>query len=1080
MSSKREKYKANFILQTYFKNRINGFNECYMLKEGMLVKINDILEKIEFNFKNDVIDQDTYNDYMMTMEDIIEHFQKIPTIKNNSLNINHYNIDIKTELYIIKEKLDGVINKIGFTKLNNILMITIDDEWKEQLPKKQVKLLEFLNKCFIPLNSKIDISTFQSLVKKDRIFRVPQNNIIENIQIKNLTYVSMNIKERLHGANILIPHKEKTIFISGLFSKDSLNLYKKNGIFATKYNNLLRQLKLTNIPLSFSMGYIDQLTLKDFIVLPIKRIKIITLNAWNDHNKYNNKTLSTLVKEFLMCNLLDQKNMISILLLSDDVKTKHLAYLLYDMVSTSSDTLKPQFMAEDIYKALHWQIQKKFKQAYKKVSEFRHKIQNYNNIEIPYEDRILQMEAPEYIKSKALNKLNEIKTTKDSYKAKNYLDGLLKIPFGKFVQEEIIVFLNNFTGKINKLQKEIILNSKMYFTSDDEIYNNIYTLLNKLNIGKIETENMIDDYLVLCNDIVTDVNSELNRLSIETNEKTEEICNNKTIEFENGIKLVTEGKYKLSEVNHYENKYHSIWLSIEQSINNNISDWCAYKEKKKKYIKQVREILNKSVYGQEEAKKQIERLVAQWINGKQEGTIFGIQGPPGVGKTTLCKKGLAECLRDDNDKPRPFYLIALGGTSNGSTLVGHNYTYVGSTWGKIVDILMETKCMNPIIYIDEVDKVSRTERGKEIIGILTHLTDDSQNKEFQDKYFSGVKLDLSQALIVFSYNDSDLLDPILRDRITEIRIKPCTKNDKVKIMQGYVIPELLEITGYKKGDITFDDEVIRYITENYTIEAGVRKLKEKIFELIREINLQRVFSDNIVLPYQVTIDFVKEHFSDKPRISFKKIAPKPHVGLVNGLYATRAGTGGITLIEVMKTPPNDSKLGLELTGQQGDVMKESMKCARTVAWNIIPKEIKKNIKNEWEEIGNYGLHIHCPEASTPKDGPSAGITITTGIVSRLTNIPINNTIAMTGEIDLNGKVRRIGGLEYKLDGAKRAGVKTVLIPEDNKEDFEIILSKMEEEDRDELMDDFQVIAVRTIKEVLQHALVSNEILFNYD
>ena len=159
-------------------------------------------------------------------------------------------------------------------------------------------------------------------------------------------------------------------------------------------------------------------------------------------------------------------------------------------------------------------------------------------------------------------------------------------------------------------------------------------------------------------------------------------------------------------------------------------------------------------------------------------------------------------------------------------------------------------------------------------------------------------------------------------------------------------------------------------------------------------------------------------------------------------------------------------------------MKESMKCARTVAWNIIPDSIKKNIKTEWEEIGSYGLHIHCPEASTPKDGPSAGITITVGIISRLTNIPIKNTIAMTGEIDLNGKVHKIGGLEYKLDGAKKAGVKLVLIPQDNLQDYHIILDKLSHEDKTLLLDDFQVIAVSTIHDVIKLSLVQNDLKFN--
>ena len=164
------------------------------------------------------------------------------------------------------------------------------------------------------------------------------------------------------------------------------------------------------------------------------------------------------------------------------------------------------------------------------------------------------------------------------------------------------------------------------------------------------------------------------------------------------------------------------------------------------------------------------KIVGQWINGEQKGYCFGFEGSPGVGKTSLAKRGLASCLEDENGVTRPFSFIALGGSSNGSTLEGHNYTYVNSTWGKVVDVLMESKCMNPIIYIDELDKVSKTEQGREIIGILTHLIDTTQNDEFQDRYFSGIPFDLSKALFIFSYNDPDQIDRILLDRIHRIQI----------------------------------------------------------------------------------------------------------------------------------------------------------------------------------------------------------------------------------------------------------------------------------------------------------------------
>ena len=203
-------------------------------------------------------------------------------------------------------------------------------------------------------------------------------------------------------------------------------------------------------------------------------------------------------------------------------------------------------------------------------------------------------------------------------------------------------------------------------------------------------------------------------------------------------------------------------------------------------IKNITEDLGNAIHGHDNAKRQIERIIAQWINGNNSGYCLGFEGPPGIGKTSLAKKGIAKCLKDENNCPRPFSFIALGGSSNASTIDGHNYTYVGSTWGKIVDILMDSKCMNPIIFIDELDKVSKSEQGKEIIGVLTHLTDYTQNDGFQDKYFTGINLDLSKALFIFSYNDVNNIDKILLDRIHRIKFDIMTISDKIVIVKQFI------------------------------------------------------------------------------------------------------------------------------------------------------------------------------------------------------------------------------------------------------------------------------------------------------
>ena len=341
-------------------------------------------------------------------------------------------------------------------------------------------------------------------------------------------------------------------------------------------------------------------------------------------------------------------------------------------------------------------------------------------------------------------------------------------------------------------------------------------------------------------------------------------------------------------------------LEEKDANNQYVKEWREYQLDTKDYIRDCRKALDQAVFGHKEAKTQLERIIGQWINGEAKGAVLGLEGPPGTGKTSLAKHGLSKCLKDENGNPRPFAFLPIGGSTNGSTLVGHNYTYVGSTWGRIVDILMTHKCMNPIIFIDEIDKVSHTEHGKEIISILTHLTDSTQNDEFEDKYFSGIKFDLSKALIVFSFNDINLIDPILRDRITIIHTNSLSTKDKIKIVNDYMFPEILKDVGFAKGEIVLSDQAIIDITETYTNEAGVRKLKEKLYELVRELNLNNIFDKNITYPYTVSDEFIKKVFENKPKIKVKKIADKPHVGLVNGLYASASGVGGLTIIEVSK------------------------------------------------------------------------------------------------------------------------------------------------------------------------------------
>lgn len=265
-----------------------------------------------------------------------------------------------------------------------------------------------------------------------------------------------------------------------------------------------------------------------------------------------------------------------------------------------------------------------------------------------------------------------------------------------------------------------------------------------------------------------------------------------------------------------------------------------------KFVGSVRENMDAAIYGHEDAKLQILQFVSQWIaNPKAAGNVLSIHGPPGVGKTTLIKDGVAKALG------RPFHFITLGGATDASFLDGHSYTYEGSTWGRIVDVLIKSKCMNPVIYFDELDKVSETPKGEEINNLLIHLTDQSQNDRFQDKYFTGIDLDLSRCLFIFSHNNHERVNPILRDRMYNIQVNGFDTKQKLIIAEQYLVPQTLnEVNLFEK--VGFGKDILQYIIEHYTgDEGGVRELKRSIQTMISKLNLLRFYNDPAKVPFSI-------------------------------------------------------------------------------------------------------------------------------------------------------------------------------------------------------------------------------------
>lgn len=951
--------------------------------------------------------------------------------------------------------------------------------------------------------------------------------------------VPQSLVETIHGARIYVPLWEQgyVVALSGTFRTDSFQTTMNHVPLFTKHRQL-RQLVVQSsvIPEAFSAGWVQQLSLRDLLVYNARELSDQCIRDFQRLQQYKAKTISTLVKEFLSSPLALQRDILTLFLLTEqDSDTQYLAYLMYDMISQESYLLKPQPLAEEIYNHLHWCIKKRFKVVIENIQEFTKRLSTFTENDINYESRIFLMKAPDAVKKKAMEKLKEVQSkngNETNHKAQQYLDGLLRVPFGIYRRERMFSFLQEFSHRIRTHCEQFCHATDADAQATDPLavehraltdpqrrltYERINTFLRTsvaladggaaAGTGAAAPSSHPVDWAAVEAALAACAHGALSK-RVTACKKALGV---KALVYPSGegagqtkVQARVKGQAVAvptlaAALTRYAQKVHGVadaarWaacvtaLGISDVVEAGVSattsaaasstvvhaqfrdqlhalstEWTQYKQDTQTYLKGVDDILEKSVFGHAKAKRSIKQVIAQWITGDLKGYCFGFEGPPGTGKTSLAKNGLSKCLVDVNGERRPFSFIALGGSSNGSTLEGHSYTYVGSIWGRIVDILMETECMNPIIYIDELDKVSRTEHGRELIGILTHITDSTQNEEFMDKYFAGIKIDLSRVLFVFSYNDPDLIDPILRDRIHVVRFSPLKQADKHEVCGRHLIPEILKTVGLGRSDLVFPQECIDFIIDHYTAEGGVRRLKEKLFEICRDLNIRHLSDPKTyAFPYTVTPAFLKDDlFVEHPIVHRKRILASPRVGLTNGMYATTLGVGGITIIECFVVPKS-SFMAMELTGQQGDVMKESMSVAKTVAWNLLTEETKGALC-EASKANSIGLHVHCPDGGTPKDGPSAGTAITISILSSLLKCPVNNKVAITGEIDLNGQVCQIGGLDTKVRGAKKAGVQTVLFPASNAHDLQTIKKHYDPFDAE-----FKYAMVETIWDVLPY------------
>ena len=497
-------------------------------------------------------------------------------------------------------------------------------------------------------------------------------------------------------------------------------------------------------------------------------------------------------------------------------------------------------------------------------------------------------------------------------------------------------------------------------------------------------------------------------------------------------------------------------MSAEATVVRNYLDWMlsipwGVRSRVKKDLNKAQKSLDDDHYGLDKVKERIvEYLAVQQRSRKLKGPIMCLVGPPGVGKTSLGKSVA-------NATGREFIRISLGGVRDESEIRGHRRTYIGSMPGKIIQALKKAKTTNPLILLDEIDKMGQDFRGDPASAMLEVL-DPEQNSTFIDHYLE-VEYDLSDVMFLTTSNSYNMPGPLL-DRMEIIPLAGYTEEEKYEIAHRHLIPKQVKNHGLKVGEFSLDPEALQEIIRTYTREAGVRSLEREIGKLARKAVTMIVKKEAETVA--VTLDNLDDYLGVK-KYRYGLVEDDHQVGVVTGLAYTSVG-GDLLHIEALRLP---GKGRMKTTGTLGDVMKESIEAASSYVRSISPE-----IGVKPPRFDKMDIHVHVPEGATPKDGPSAGLAMVTSIVSVLTGIPVRKDLAMTGEVTLRGNALPIGGLKEKLLAALRGGIKTVLIPAENEKDLRDL--------PESVLNGLEIIPVSHVSEVLKHALISTPVPIDWD
>ncbi len=1121
-----------------FKEKVESAQQkdIISLVEKKLIFFYDVIQKtilhVQRNKIRDCLSLTDVNNCLILLNGLIS---KINDIKSN---LKAYNTDtLVNKLQAINVEISGIFKNYGTESLEDFLIVCFGGNGQIGLNHIQNEKFILLKKYFHPINYKVLLSKKSETINEDENIVISKDISIsistinattenenkpekrstrqnasddyliekaENLDCFDVNANSKSFFTRVYGVKLYITNHalKKNIMITGHLD-DLVLHYLDNGFIKLRVEELNNNLPSNSEYQNDSFKrFVTSLTLKDFLINNCANIYGKYAGYINQITIIKQRSISQNIKDFMSGDLfMKRQTLIQLVIASDSPDNQYLAYLLYDLLSNDTNGTVDTVEQNMLMNSFPWSVREYFKDAMKKTIQYTNDLSNFDINKIPLDQQICLLKAPDSVKEKAMIKLKEVKAKSEDSgsKSRQYLEGLLKIPFSVYRKEPILYLMENIRNEFYNFYNNNGLEALYPDIPKRDKYTSIEIVkymkliknntLKNNNFNKIDESNVSDltykiDEILLSSDKknMTTIISGLNDILKKNNKKCDCVKYNgltkEQLRMEIG-KII--GKFLNLEneiianniIDLFSQKCKSKNKIGENSVKNidinSLNNIQCELDKITNYIADVKKTLDKAVHGHERAKRQVERIVGQWINGEQKGMVLGFEGPPGVGKTSLAKMGISNILKDENGDSRPFSMIQLGGDSNGSSIHGHNFTYVGSTWGSIVQILMDKKCMNPIILIDEVDKISRTEHGKEIVGILTHLLDPTQNDCFQDKYFSGIDLDLSRALFILSYNDVENIDRILLDRVHRIKFDNLSLEDKLVIANEYVLPEIYKTYGVENM-IEMSDDVLKFIVNEYTMESGVRKMKQILNEIIGEINLD-ILKNNMdglcELPIKVSIDDIKhKYFKDKRESKILKIHDKSVNNVINGMYANSLNQGGIIPFQACFTPAN-TFLEIILTGNQKDVMREGMIVSRNLAWNLTDYETQKMIMNKYNNKDtNFvcGININAFELSIPKDGPSATSTITVLLYALFNDKKIKNYFAMTGEISLNGKITEIGGLEYKIMGSIKNGATHFIFPQENKKDFDKFFEKYKD---NILLKDKYFYSVDTIEEVFE-------------